>query len=231
VPPGRCALVLSYYLGTAEADRPVPVALGECTVSAAEPQRLEFDVRGLLPGTVRILVTLDGLPLRDAEMFLRRRGDGPAVSLRANGDREGRVEALLPPGTWSANLALQAVPGPGWNMLPLPQRWEVRANDETAVTLAARMRTLRICLLDEAGAPLVGWQARVDRAGTGGFFRPGGLVTDGDGWLELSPAPYGPFHLLVRPGDAAGRESERKIGPLELAREVDRDEVEVRIGR
>lgn len=222
LPEGRCALTFEYppeaVLGSAVVGAP----LGEVVIRSGQTTRAEFDVRPCMPGTMTLRVTLDGAPMAGAQLFVRR--IEPHSAARATADERGIVEKALAPGTYDVLLAIAAQPGPGWHMLPLPDRLQIVAGGTHDYTVAARIRTMRIRLLDAAGRPVAGRRVKVE--GQRQYFRVGGLSTDEAGRVEITPAPYGPFTLQLL-GD--GGAPEVQAGPFELPAAQDRGEADFRL--
>lgn len=149
----------------------------------------------------------------------------PHWAVRAIADGLGVVEKVLAPGEYDVLLAIAAQPGPGWHMLPLPDRLLVVAGGSHDYAVAARIRTMRIRLPDAAGKPVANQRVKVE--GQRQYFRVGGLSTDAAGEVEITPAPYGPFTLQLL-GDGAAGDATR-AGPFELPVAQDRGEAEFRL--
>ncbi len=222
LPDGRCALTLEYPPDAVPGSPMLNAPLGEVVIRGGQTTRAEFDVRPCLPGTMTLRVTLDGAPLAGAQLFVRR--IEPQWAARATADERGVVEKVLAPGEYDVLLAIAAQPGPGWHMLPLPDRLQVAAGGSHDYAVAARIRTMRIRLLDAAGKPVAGRRLKVE--GQRQYFRVGGLATDAAGEIEITPAPYGPFTLQLLDG-AAGDAA--RAGPFELPVAQDRGEAEFRL--
>lgn len=222
LPEGSCTLTLQYVTYLDLDAHPVAAPLGEVVIRAGQTIERQFDVRPCLPGTMTLQVRLDGAPLPNAQLFLRRAA--PQWSGRANADQRGRVDKRLAPGEYDVLLAIAAQPGPGWHMLPLPDRLQVVAGGTHEYTVDARLRTMRIRLLDAAGEPVAGQRVKIE--GQGQYFRVGGLSSDANGWVEIAPAPYGPFQLLLL---GEGPQDPVRAGPFELRADHDRGQVEFRL--
>jgi hypothetical protein len=210
LPTGSCALVLHCWLRlNGETAQLVPIPLGAIAADGA-PIEQAFDLGALLPTRVHSSLVWNDAPLANSNFFVRRRGASRDLNVRARTDAAGRCDLLLPPGDYDCQYALPSEPGPGYLMLPVPSRLEVKGTEPLAWSIAAHRRELRVTLFDKDGTLLA--QRRVRLEPVDGWFRPGVLVTDDAGLLVLAPAPYGPFSLLidVEPGDVW------RAGPLEI---------------
>ena len=193
LPLGRYSVSAEFTLRSNPAHKgTVTVPLTEVELRAGGRRQLALDLRVAVPGSVNGQLRVDGRPLVDGHLFLVRQSAGGKVSVRARTDGAGVFHSRLPAGDYTVRLALPAQPGPGWNMLPLPEAFTVQPGEESAPRFDVRIRRIRVRLLHADGAPLVKRRIRLISAG---YFRPGQLSTDADGWVGIEPAPLGEFRI------------------------------------
>ncbi|HEX5052288.1 MAG TPA: hypothetical protein VFZ65_10980, partial [Planctomycetota bacterium] len=199
-------------------------ALGDIDVAAGARMERDFPVDAYLPAAASGVVLLDAEPVVGQQFFLQRIEPAPRLGVRVATDGNGRFQTRLPPGVYQPQLAIPAQPGPGYVMLPLPQRCAIAAGASEDLRIEACARRLRLRVLGSDGAPLANRRIRTDNKN--GYYRPGALATDAHGVVELQPAPYGAFFLFAPDGDRA----ELTIGPLELPPGDGAAELEFRVG-
>lgn len=197
---GRHDVVVRYWLTTSPV-RSGSVTLPVATVDLAggELRELEIDLAPLLPATTFGRVIAGGAPLADVHCFLRtvgERSSGRSLrSLRVATDSEGRYRGLVPPGEYGFTVTYPAQPGPGWVVFQPEETWTLAPGESREQDFDFPLRRARIRFTTADGQPVVGHTVTIRRPG---YHLPGGLETDGDGRVEVFPAPLRPFRVEVR---------------------------------
>ena len=198
--PGEYGVALRYRLKSHPVlTNAVTVPLATITVRRGEHRSAEFDLSEAVPATVRGRITVDGQPLRSTDVFLRRIGSSFPGSVRIATDADGHVAANVPPGEYGVAIVLPVEGGPGWIVLPIPKTVTVRRAGPNDLICDALNRRARIRLLAADGEPVAEQRLRIVQPG---YFRPGSLATDTDGWFEFGPVPYGEFAIEWTTGEA-----------------------------
>ncbi|HEX6810801.1 MAG TPA: carboxypeptidase-like regulatory domain-containing protein [Planctomycetota bacterium] len=201
LPRGVCALRLQGWLVCSEVHTgSMQYSLGELDAAGPQAVEREFDVAAFAPATVTGIVLLDGRPMQDAQFFLRRYDPEPRIHVRIATGTDGRFQTRMPPGVLGAQLAIPSQPGPGHVILPLPDRWTLRAGGTAELRVEGETRALRLVLRTGDDKPLGSRRVRVESKD--GYNRPGVVTTDAEGVVEVTPAPYGEFtvHVMNDPG-------------------------------
>lgn len=202
LPPGIATLQLASWLAANEVHAAVVLHhLGEVDGTGALPIEREYDVSACAPATAQGVVVYDGAPLRHGQFFFRRVQPEPLATVRVPTDGEGRFRTRVPPGELSPMLAIPSDPGPGHVILPRNERWSLAAGKTLELRIEANTRRLRLRLLQPGGEPLANTRLQVRGDG---YDRPGPLQTDGQGRVDVVPAPYGAF--VVQAKDGGGRD-------------------------
>lgn len=184
--------------------------LGELDTVAGGDLEREFSVAAAVPASASGVVLLDGQIVANGQFFLCREPPEPSLNIHVPTDAEGHFATRLPPGLYRPRLAIPMQPGPGHAILPLREVTAITAGEKVVLRVDGRARRLRLRVLDANGAPIA--DRRIRTEDRDGYQHLGALRTDGNGVVDLSPAPNTPFFLLAPHEDG----SELRIGPLEL---------------
>ena len=197
--PGEYAVALYYRLKShPDHALPVTVPITDVALQPGATANVRLDVTRALPAKVEGYVAVDGEPQRTTDLFLRRVGSVFFASVRIATDAEGRLDTIVPAGEYRISLVLSVEDGPGWIVLPLLGSRSVVPGRTNDLSCDAMRRQARIRLLTAGAEPVAHQQLRIVQAG---YSRPGRLSTDGDGWFEFSPVPYGAFEVEWTGGD------------------------------
>ncbi|MHC5063748.1 MAG: carboxypeptidase-like regulatory domain-containing protein [Planctomycetota bacterium] len=209
--PGKYSLALRYWIPVPSLhDSPMTVVLEEFNLSAGEERRMDLNLDAVLPGRVSGRILYDGKPEANRDGFLQRLDRAFPQMIRFHTDDEGHFDLRIAPGEYRVKLALRSEEGAGWNILPIPGWYQVSTGAETRVSVDAPRRRMRIRIMDAEGAALANQNIVIYKPG---YFRPGNLSTDGEGWVLIDPTPYGEFALVLTEEDGGKVE----LGPVELA--------------
>lgn len=209
LPTGLYQVSLRYWLrtGSVRADN-VTLSVAEVQAHAGQQSPVTIDAAALLPGTVQGRIVAGGKPLSDVHCFLRRNGPGPFAMLRIATDGDGRFTGVVPAGEYGFSMTYPAQPGPGWLSIVLPDTWVLAPKQTHTIDFDVLLRRVRLRLLDQQQQPHVGLRIKVAHKG---YFIPGGLKTDAEGFVEIYPAPLQAFHV-----DVTIDGKTQKLGPFDL---------------
>ena len=220
--PGTCKVSLRYWMHTSTVTEGwIKVPIQSIELSPDGPATLAIDAEPHLPGRVSGRIQVDGAPL-DGKHCFATRYEPSRTMLRFATDAEGRFEALIPPGKYSYAITLEVQPGPGWVLMPMPERWDLEPGGEFKSGYNIALRKIRVQVLDKSGSPLGDQNVAISATG---FSRPGTFKTDSGGWVTVDPAPLSAFHVTT------SIEGEKhKLGPIDLPPGQTAGDVTVRIG-
>ncbi|MCA8942189.1 MAG: sigma-70 family RNA polymerase sigma factor [Planctomycetes bacterium] len=215
---GEYAVGLQYRL-RAHPKMPLPVCvpIGEASLRADRSRAFEFDITDALPVRVTGRIVVDGVPLRDNDLFLKRAGSPFHATIRIATNQDGDVETLVPPGEYARSLALPVADSPGWIVLPLPGTRLVARDSINDVSCDVERRRGRIRLLEADGTPIRDRPVKVVQPG---YYRPGQIETDDEGWLEFSPLPIGAFTVEWTDGDGNAKHTSVDVPVTERVLEL-----------
>ncbi|MDF1837426.1 MAG: hypothetical protein P1V35_06145 [Planctomycetota bacterium] len=221
--PGEYDAILRYWMRTSDVTEGwIQVPMETLELSADQNQTLYIDAQPHLPGLISGRFQVDGQPLSGKHCFAKQKDPGPVHALRFSTDSEGRFEARIPPGNYTYAITMEAQPGPGWIMMTLPETWNLAPGDEQNSEHNLELRTIRVRLLDEYGAPITHQKIGLD---ANGFHNPTAKVTDATGWVTLDPAPLDAFHIT-----ATIHDTKQTLGPVDLPPGQTTGDVTLRIG-
>jgi hypothetical protein len=212
VPPGNWNVLLCYTvrLGDGASTGGAEVLARVTGLAEGETRDLTLNASILVPGELRGLVVVDGLPLAAAQVNLRgTRPDGQGGSKWLNGpspttDAEGRFTASLQGGEWTLATAFsRAGTAPLW--MELVGVATVRSGKSTEAVFRFERRRVTVRLLSADGQPVA--DREVD-AQTGRAQRT--ERTDQDGCLVFDPAPPGTMTFFVWPEHLLTQEQRNK---------------------
>ncbi len=153
VPPGRWDVQLTWFEPSAAG---ILVGASETLASIdalGVPIELALDASGSCTGQLELLVLLDGAPVRDRSVALRRDGDGSSTRAVATGP-DGRCRLRARAGTWTLQVLADRT------SVPAAGSARVAAGQTTRHTFHATSATLALTVHDADGRPAQG--VRID---------------------------------------------------------------------
>jgi hypothetical protein len=185
------------------------VLLGRCSVCPPQTESFTCDLASRRPGTLRIVVTVDGEPVQERQVHLYMDGYGRysySTSAVAKTDSSGTaLFERLQPGNWNVAFGHDAHP-----------RWPARSSTpvlvnpgvETRARLDIRLHLGRLLVVDAAGEPRANFCATLFPSSEKPEASGTTLNTDAEGFAQLKLP-----HTLQSKGMALAR---RRDGEVKL---------------
>ncbi len=196
IPPGTWELQMTGFRVLGGMGDSVQIALHPGIAFAdGETKELTFDVARERFGRLRATVVLDGVPYAGSVQMTQLDAGG-RFGLTA--DAEGRLDALIPPGRWSASPGRRLSAQRFARFTP-PEVATITPGEVTEVTFRAQSTQAKVRVLRADGAAAADVRLMVHDAASGNYLTADTTAADGTLEIWLAPGAY-----EVRAQDGSG---------------------------